>query len=121
MSLDRDVVFTHEVALEWEARLVPVLSETLRKHRRGRVGRSWDTDETSLKEKGRWTYLYRVIDRDGNMQPATHTEEGDIAFGCQLWYRSLERSQMVEIRRDRIQANAPDSDHKQATEEQMFA
>ena len=44
-----------------------MLSETLRKHRRGRVGRSWYCDETYLKVKGRWTYLYRAIDWDGNL------------------------------------------------------
>jgi len=31
---------------EWEAHLAPLLSEMLRKHRRGRIGPSWYTDET---------------------------------------------------------------------------
>ena len=26
---------------------------------------SWYVDETYLKVRGRWTYLYRAIDRDG--------------------------------------------------------
>ncbi len=52
---------------EWEARLAPVLSETLRKQRRGRVGRSWYGDETYLKVKRGWTSLYRAVDRDGNL------------------------------------------------------
>jgi putative transposase len=46
MFLDRGVVFTHEAVREWEAKLAPVLSETLRKQRRGKVGRSWYCDET---------------------------------------------------------------------------
>jgi putative transposase len=46
MFLDRGVVFTHEAVREWEAKLAPMLSEPLRKHRRGRVGRSWYCDET---------------------------------------------------------------------------
>ena len=28
--------------------------------------RSWRVDETYLKVRGRWVYLYRAIDRDGN-------------------------------------------------------
>src|SRR6185295_19601189 len=52
MFLERGIVFTHEAVREWEAKLAPVLSETLRKHRRGRVGRSWYCDKTYLKVKG---------------------------------------------------------------------
>jgi transposase-like protein len=40
MFLERGLVFTHEAVREWEAPLAPVLSETLRKHRRGRIGPS---------------------------------------------------------------------------------
>jgi len=67
MFLERGVIFTHEAVREWEVKLAPVLSETLRKHRRGRVGRSWYCDETYLKVKSHWVYLYRAIDRDGNL------------------------------------------------------
>jgi putative transposase len=67
MFLDRGIVFTHEAVREWEAKLAPQLSETLRKHRRGRIGQSWYCDETCLKVKGRGVYLYRAIDRDGNL------------------------------------------------------
>jgi putative transposase len=42
--LDRGVIFTHEAVREWEAKLAPVLSETLRKQRRGKVGASWYAD-----------------------------------------------------------------------------
>jgi len=67
MVLERGMVFTYEAVREWEAQLAPRLSGTLRKHRRGRIGPSWDTDETYIKVKGRWMYLYRAIDRDGNL------------------------------------------------------
>jgi putative transposase len=41
MFLELGVVFTHEAVREWEAQLAPLLSKTLRKHRRGRIGGSW--------------------------------------------------------------------------------
>jgi putative transposase len=62
MFLERGIVFTHEAVREWEAQLARVLSEMLRKHRRGRIGPSWYADETSIKVKGRLAYLYRAID-----------------------------------------------------------
>jgi putative transposase len=46
MFLERGLVFTHEAVREWEAQLAPILSEMLRKHRRGRIGPSWYVDET---------------------------------------------------------------------------
>ena len=46
------------------------MGEALRNKRRGierRSGQSWCADETYLKVHGRWCYLYRAIDRDGNL------------------------------------------------------
>ena len=46
------------------------MGDALRKRRYGHghhSGQSWDTDETYLKVQGRWCYLYRAIDRDGNL------------------------------------------------------
>ena len=51
----------------------------VRKHRHGRIGPSWDTDETYIKVKGRWTYLYRAIDRDGNLVEVLLSEKRDKA------------------------------------------
>jgi putative transposase len=51
MFLERGLVFTHEIVREWEAQLAPVLSKMVRKHRRGRTGSSWYTDETYIKKR----------------------------------------------------------------------
>ena len=67
MFLERGIVFTHEAVRDWEAQFASLLSETLRKHRRVRIGPSWYIDETSINVKGRWTYLYRAIDHKGNL------------------------------------------------------
>ncbi|MBS0161027.1 MAG: IS6 family transposase [Nitrospira sp.] len=65
MFLIRGIVFSYEAVRDWEAKLTPALAETLRRRRRGKVGRSWYVDETYLKVQGRWVYLYRAIDRAG--------------------------------------------------------
>jgi putative transposase len=59
MFLDRGVVFTHEAVREWEMKLAPVLSGTLRKHRRGKVGRSWYCDET-VRHEARYVHGARA-------------------------------------------------------------
>jgi putative transposase len=87
MFLERGLVFTHEAVREWEAQLGPLLSEMLRKHGRGRIGSSWYTDETFIKVKGRWTYLYRAIDRDGNLVDVLLSEKRDKA-AAEAFFRS---------------------------------
>jgi putative transposase len=94
LFLDRGVIFTHEAVREWEAKLAPVLSDTLRKHQRGRVGRSWCADETYLKVKGWWVYLYRAIDRDGNLVDAFLSERRDRA-AAEAFFRSARASPTV--------------------------
>jgi len=87
MFLDRGVVFTHEAVREWEAKLAPLLSEALRKHRRRRIGQSWYCDETYLKVKGSGVYLYRAIDRDGNLVDVFLSERQDQA-AAEAFFRS---------------------------------
>ena len=86
MFLERGFVFTHEAVRKWEAHLAPVLSETLRKHRRGRCGSRWYVDETFLKVKGRLVYLYRAIDREGNLVDVLLSEKRNKA--AEAFFRS---------------------------------
>jgi putative transposase len=67
MLLQRGIVFTHETVRDWETRHTPVLIERLRKKRRGSVSRSWYVDETCVRVQGRWQYLYRALNQDGNL------------------------------------------------------
>jgi putative transposase len=77
MFLIRGLVFSHEAVRDWETRLAPLLTDALRQRRRGKAGRSWYTDETYIKVGGRWQYLYRAIDRDGNLVDVYLSETRD--------------------------------------------
>ena len=77
----RGIEVSHEAARAWEAKLLPVISDELRKLRHGLrrgSGASWHVDETYLKVRGRWTYLYRAIDRDGNLIDAMLSQTRDM-------------------------------------------
>jgi transposase-like protein len=65
--LFRGLAFSHEAIRDWEARLAPLLTDALRQRRKGKAGRSWYVDKTYIKVAGQWQYLYRAIDRDGNL------------------------------------------------------
>ena len=86
MFLARGFVFSHETVRDWEARFAPLLAEHLRAKRRGQAGRSWYVDETYVKVNGQWCYLYRAIDRDGNLVDARLSETRDMD-GAQRFFR----------------------------------
>ncbi len=67
LLLQRGFEVSYETIRIWEFRFAPLVGENLRSKRRGQVGRSWYSDETYIKVSGRWRYLYRAIDRDGNL------------------------------------------------------
>ena len=67
MFLERGWTFTHETVRDWEARCAPLLADQLRGKRHGQAGRSWYIDETYINVHGKWCYLYRAIDHDGNL------------------------------------------------------
>lgn len=90
MFLLRGIVFSHEAVRDWEAKLAPVLASELRRRRRGRCGalrRHWHVDETYLKVRGRWCYLYRAIDRHGSLVDTVLSEHRDMA-AAQAFFRS---------------------------------
>jgi transposase-like protein len=78
MFLERGFAFTHEAVREWEARFAPLIAEQLRGKRKGQAGRSWHVDETYIKVAGGWKYLYRAIDREGNLVDSLLSEHRDM-------------------------------------------
>ncbi len=87
MFLARGIVFSHEAVRAWEAKLTPSLAEELRCRRRGRIGKSWSVDETYLRVGGRWCYLYRAIDRNGNLVDVLLSERRDLK-AARAFFRS---------------------------------
>jgi transposase-like protein len=81
MFLLRGIEFSHETVRQWEALLTPTLISALRRRRGGgsHVGRSWYTDETYIKVRGRWHYLYRAIDRAGDLVDVMLSQKRDMA------------------------------------------
>lgn len=78
MFLERGFEFTHEAVRDWERRFAPLITQQLRSRRRGKAGHSWYLDETYIKVNGKWCYLYRAIDRDGNLVDSMLSEHRDM-------------------------------------------
>lgn len=63
----RGFQFTDETARDWEEHFLPHFTNQIRTKRKGKVGKVWLIDETFIRVKDVWCYLYRSIDEDGNL------------------------------------------------------
>ena len=76
----------------------PVLAAELRRKRRGRAGVSWYLDETYVKVAGRWCYLYRAIDGDGELLDSMLSEHRDKHAARRFLRRLLEVGRRKPLR-----------------------
>ncbi|WP_250126614.1 IS6 family transposase [Chroococcidiopsis sp. CCMEE 29] len=74
----RGFEFTHERVRDWEEKFAAVFAIQLRAKRKGKVSSSWDVDETYIRVKGKWCYLDRAIDRDGNLVDSMLSQKRDL-------------------------------------------
>src|ERR1700753_896953 len=91
LMAERGVVVDHATVHRWSLKIVPVLAKVLR-HRKRSVGVSWRMDETYIKVRGRWRYLYRAVDRDGDTVDFLLTSRRDEAAARPLLERGVHRA-----------------------------
>src|SRR5687768_2899663 len=65
MMGERGVAVDHSTLNRWVIKYAPEIEKQFRRHQRP-GGRSWRLDETYVKIKGKWAYLYRAVDKDGH-------------------------------------------------------
>jgi putative transposase len=67
--LERGFEFTHEAVRDWEERFAYLFTDKLKAKRKLKtdLSKSWRVDETYLKVGGSQVYLYRAIDKRGNL------------------------------------------------------
>ena len=75
----RGFQFTHETVRFWEERFLPYFTDQIRTKRKGKVGKVWLVDETYVRVKGAWCYLYRGIDENGNLVDVRLSKTRDMA------------------------------------------
>lgn len=62
---ERGVHVDHSTVQRWVVKFVPFLEAEMRKRKKS-TGTSWRLDETYIKIKGKWHYLYRAVDKENN-------------------------------------------------------
>jgi transposase-like protein len=65
MMEERGLSIAHTTIMRWVHQYGPELNKKIRCHLK-QTNDSWRVDETYIKVKGQWMYLYRAVDSEGN-------------------------------------------------------
>ncbi|MBU2713668.1 IS6 family transposase [Zooshikella harenae] len=76
IMLDRNVPVDHSTIQRWVVTYSAKLEKLFRKKKLP-VGKSWFMDETYIKVKGQWYYLYRAVDKEGQTIDFIFTKHRD--------------------------------------------
>jgi putative transposase len=106
LMLERGVHVDHSTINRWLVKYSPQLEEAF--HRRKRpVWVSWRMDETYIKVKGEWKYLYRAVDKYGQTIDFLLTEQRDEPAAKRFLTKAIHRHGVPEkITIDGSEANA---------------
>lgn len=96
MMAERGIVVDHSTLHRWVIRLVPLLDKAFRQHKRT-VGRRWRMDETYIKIKGQWKYLYRAVDTDGQTIDFLLTARRDAAAALRFFRKAIRHHGEPEV------------------------
>ena len=117
MMEERGVSVDHSTVSRWAIRFLPLLEKIFRKHKRP-VGGSWGMDETYIRAKGTWKYLYRAVDRDGKTIDFLLTAKRDKAAAKRFLDKAMQANGMPEkVAMDKTGANKAAIDEINASRE----
>ncbi|KTD20041.1 IS6 family transposase [Legionella israelensis] len=77
LALERGLKVDHSTIHRWVIEYSPQLEETFRKRYKRPIGVSWRMDETYIKVKGQWMYLYRAVNKEGQTVDFMLSEKRD--------------------------------------------
>ena len=105
MMEERGVFVDHSSINRWAIRFLPLLEKVFRKHKRP-VSGSWRMDETYIKVKGAWKYLYRAVDKEGKTVDFLLTARRDKAAAVRFFEKAMKASGVPEkVTMDKSGAN----------------
>jgi transposase-like protein len=88
MMEERGLNLAHTTIMRWVHQYAPKIDKKVRPHLK-RTGKSWRVDETYIKVKGKWTYLYRAVDKEGNTLDFMLRAKRDALAACRFFRKTL--------------------------------
>jgi transposase-like protein len=105
MFADRGVQVHHTTLSRWIHAYAPELDKRLRPHLRMTNG-SWRVDETYVRVKGKWVYLYRAVDARGQTIDFLLSPRRDAAAARRFFRKALKQPHTVNPRTITVDKNA---------------
>ena len=103
---ERGIDVDHVTLFRWVQRFTPLLIDAARPYRHA-VGDGWFVDETYVKVKGIWRYVYRAVDQHGQVIDVYVSKRRDIAAARRFFTTALAAHRSpVEVITDRAPALA---------------
>lgn len=90
MMAERGISVDHATVHRWVVRYAPELLQRFNLRKQG-VSRRWHVDETYIKVRGRWMYLYRAIDSHGDTVEFWFSERRNLAAAKRFLSKALKR------------------------------
>jgi transposase-like protein len=91
MMAERGLSLAHTTIMRWVQRYTPEFEKRWHRYALA-VGQSWRVDETYVKIKGEWCYLYRAVDREGRTVDFRLSARRDVA-AAKAFFRKAVKSQ----------------------------
>ena len=101
---DRGVSVDHTTLFRWVQAYAATLEQQVRRHLRPCTG-SWRVDETYIKVKGVWTYLYRAVDSLGQTIDFLLSARRDAAAARRFFRKALAQPHTVNPRTITVDKN----------------
>ena len=86
---ERGVTVDHATLNRWVGRYAGLIADEGRR-RKAAVDRSWRMDETCVKVRGNWSYLYRAVDKFGRTLDVMLSKRRNKAAATRFFVRALE-------------------------------
>lgn len=93
---ERGADVDHSTVNRWVIRYAPELEANFSKNYKNRVGTSWRMDETYIKVKGKWRYLYRAVDKEGATVDFMLSKERDKNAARRFFIKSIGNNMVPE-------------------------
>ena len=90
MMAEQGISLTHTTILRWAQRYVPEFEKRWDRYARP-VGDSWRVDETYLKIRGQWVYLYRAVDKAGRTVDFLLSRRRDMAAATRFFSKAIKQ------------------------------
>ncbi len=104
MLSERGVTVDHTTLFRWVQAYAAKLEQRVRRHLRP-CTRSWRVDETYIKVKGVWTYLYRAVDSLGQTIDFLLSARRDAAAAKRFFRKALAQPHTVNPRTITVDKN----------------